>query len=802
MFINFFRTALRHLLKNKAYASLNIFGLSVGLGCFMLISLWVKQELSYDKFHQDADRIYRVSGLFTDESGKFDQAVTPVPLGPAMVNDLPEVAEAVRIDLNNSLVRFGDTQFLESNILGVDPSFFKVFGFNLLKGNPETVLNAPYNIIISESIARKYFGEQDPINQVLKIFQYDVGGNGADYKITGVIEDCPLNSHFQYTMLFSFSTIQAYDPDSFTQEGWFNNGYYTYVLLQPDASAATLESKFSAFVDKYMGKEMKEYKMRYDYFLTPLTDIHLKSNLRYEIMATGSMSYLMIFAGIGLMVLLLACINYVNLSTAYSSDRFKEVGVRKVMGAFKRQLITQYLVESWLLAMLAMVVSIGWVELARPLFEQLTGKPVVGMYEPVSLLTLLGIATAAGLMSGVYPSLVLSSLKPVSILKGQFRRGTSGVWLRKSLVVVQYSVTIVLISGILVVRMQLEYIRDKDLGFDQDNLLVMGVNGSREVMNRYDAFANDVLLNPQFTAIARSNTSLGGGLGNSTAVMENADGKRTNGTMYRFRVDHDYVRAYKMKLLAGRDFMPGSAFDTTHAFIINEAAARAFGYNDPAAAVGRYFNMSGMEGEVIAVAKDFHYNSLQHKIEPAAFVLLRGGFSRISVRMSGKTGEDIALIEQIWKKHFPESLFDAGLAEDGIRNRYQSEQRFSSIFLVFSGLSMAIACLGLFALVSYDVGGRTKEIGIRKVLGASVTNIVSMLSREFLLLIVVSCFVAIPVALYFMTGWLQGFAYRTDLGSGVFIIAGAVTLVIAFLTISLKAIRSALQNPVDSLRAE
>jgi putative ABC transport system permease protein len=628
----------------------------------------------------------------------------------------------------------------------------------------------------------------------------DAAAAGADYKITGIIEDCPANSHLPYSMLVSFSTIVAYDQD--VSNNWFDNGYYTYVLLRPNARAFDLESKFPTLIDKYMGKEMREYRMKYDYFLTPLTDIHLKSNLRYELAENGNMTYVIIFSAIGLVVLLLACINYVNLSTAYSADRFKEVGVRRVLGAFRSQVVVQYLLESWMVAMCAMILCIGWIELSRPLFEQLTSKPVVGLYEPSSLLLLFAIASIAGLLSGVYPAVALSMLKPVNILKGQLRRGASGEWLQKGLVVVQYSATIILISGILVVRTQLDFINQRDLGFNTDNLLVMGVNGSREVMRGYDAFAHDVKSHPQFVGITRSNTSLGGGLGNTTAEAEGADGKRANATVYNFRVDHDFVTTYQLRLIAGRNFVPGSAHDSTRAFIVNEAAARQFGYNDPAQAIGKYFSMGGRQGEIIGVVKDFHYNSLQHAIEPSAFTLLRFGFSRVSVRMDGNTQENIAQLTNLWKAHFPESIIDFALADDGISRRYQSERRFSSIFMVFAVVSTAIACLGLFALVSYSVERRAKEIGIRKVLGASVTSIMNMLSREFLVLVVISGFVAVPIAAFFMNRWLQSFAYRTDPGVQIFLLAGLVTLVVAFLTIASKAMRSAMNNPVDVLKSE
>src|SRR6266850_5635951 len=431
MLKSYLTSALRHLVKHKTYTILNAIGLSVGLACFTLIGLWVKDELSYDRFHPKADRIYRVGGIFTDESGKFDQAVTPPPLAQALTNDFPEVEDVVRLDLNDATVRVGDKQFIEDEIILTDPSFFRMFSFELKAGDPHTALNDPYAIILSESMARKYFGDADPLGELIRLFLYDPDGMGKEYKVTGVIEDCPSNSQFHYNFLVSFKTLEVNDPEVLKEYGWYNNSYYTYLLLKSGKSPRQLESKFPKFLEKYMGVHNKEWKVRYEYFLQPLTDVHLQSHLRYEIKETSSSSYVVIFATIGMMVLLLASINYVNLSTAFSSNRFKEVGMRKVMGAMKKQLVGQYLTESWLLAMFSLALAFAWIELSRPLFESLTGKPVVGLYTPSTLILLIGIATLVGLFSGLYPSLLLSSFQPANILKGQLKTGPSGVWLRK-----------------------------------------------------------------------------------------------------------------------------------------------------------------------------------------------------------------------------------------------------------------------------------------------------------------------------------------------------------------------------------
>jgi putative ABC transport system permease protein len=800
MIRNFFTTSLRHLLKNKSYALLNILGLSIGLACFTLIALWVKDELSYDKFHSKADRIYRVANLFTDESGEFEQAVTPVPLAPALIADLPEVEDAVRIDANGVIVQRDDKKFNEADILAVDPSFFKIFDFKLISGNVSSALREPYSIVLSESLAKKYFGNADPLGESLRLFLFDPDGNGAEYKVTGIAQDCPRNSHFSYQALVSFSTLEARSPEEAGE--WMNNGYYTYVLLKPNTDHVSLNAKLATFLEKYIGKEMKQYKIYWSYFLQPVGDIHLHSHLRYEIKNTSSLSYVFIFGSIGVIVLLLACINYINLSTAYSANRFKEVGVRKVMGAYKNNLVFQYLTESWLLAIVSLIVAITWIELARPLFESLTGKQVTNLYTIETLASLFGIASLAGLLSGIYPSLVISSFKTVNVLKGQFKSGKSGIWLRKALVVFQYTITIILITGIIVVQLQLRFIQEKDLGFNEENLLIMNVNGDIEVINGFEGFQQELLSAPEIAGIARSNSMIAGGLSNSGAVAEHSNGKTVGSTIFRMRVDHDYIDTYGMKIIAGRNFIKGSAADSTKGFIVNDATTKLYGYQQPGDMIGKKMNFDGIDGEIIGVVKDFHYNSLQKKIEPTCMFLLNGNFSRIAVRLNGNLNNSIEKVTDTWRKYYPDSILDYAFAEDRLQDQYQSEQRFSKIFLVFSGISLAIACLGLFSLVSYALESRTKEIGMRKVLGAPVLGIVTLLSSEFLLLILISCFIATPAAWYFMQQWLQGFAFRISIEPWIFVAAGVIALLIALATISIKSIRSALVNPIDSLRNE
>jgi putative ABC transport system permease protein len=509
----------------------------------------------------------------------------------------------------------------------------------------------------------------------------------------------------------------------------------------------------------------------------------------------------MIFGTIGFVVLLLACINYINLSTAYATDRFKEVGVRKVMGAYKNQLVAQYLVESWILAMVSMAFAIAWLEIARPLFESVTGKEITDLYNGKTIVSLLAVASVVGLLSGAYPSVVLSSLRVVNVLKGQMSSAVSGVLLRKGLVVFQYAITIILLTGILVTQLQLRFIGNKDLGYNKDNLLILNVNGSPEVRAGFQRFKNDLLTDPNIGGVATSNAMISGGLSNSIATIEDISGKKINGTIFTNGIDQDYINTYGMKLVAGRNFIKGSRADSL-GIIINEATSRSYGYTDPDGIIGKEFILGGVKGVIIGVVSDFHYSSLHKKIEPTCMFLWQGGFSRIAVRLDTNVQRGMEYVINAWKVHFPNSVLEYSFAEQTLEAQYQSEQRFSKIFLTFSIISLSIACMGLFALVSYSVKSRTKEIGIRKVLGASVSGIVTMLSREFIVLIVIACLIATPLSYYFMQQWLESFVYRTTLGAEIFLASGAIALLMAIVTISIKSVRSALANPVNSLRNE
>lgn len=779
---------------------MNILGLSTALACSSFIWLWVSNEISYDSFHAKSERIMRVAGIFTDESGTFTQAVTPIPLAAALKVDLPEIEQAVRIDKNDATVRLDDVQFVEQDILGVDPSFFDVFDFQLLRGSAANALNDPYTIVLSASMAEKYFGKADPIGKTLRIFLYDENGEGADYTITGIVEDAPQNSHFHYNFLFSWKTIEVAYPESLTNNAWFENGIYTYVLVKPQADKANLSAKLHSFLEKYIGKEMLHNNFRWEYFLQPLEDIHLNSDLRYEIQATGSMSYVVIFSTIGIMVLLLAGINYVNLSTAYALQRYKEVGVRKIFGAAKKQLVVQHLAEALLLVMISFFTSLTWIEVSKPVFERLTMTNIASLYDHRTLAWGIAFACLVGLLAGTYPSFVLSSFRPISILRNS-SGGVSGMWLRKGLVVFQYAITIILVVGIIVVHMQLRFIHDKDLGFDKENLLVVNVNGSREVIDNFNGFRDEILLHPDLVKVARSNSMIASGLSNGVAHSVDASGKTVNGTMYRLVIDHDYIPSYGMMLVAGRNFIEGSVADSAN-FIVNQATVRMLGYASAEHAVGKPFQFSGRSGEIIGVVKDFHINSLHHNVPPTALYVLNGWFSRISIRMRGISRENVERVASIWKKHFPNTVYESSFAEDRLNVQYEKEQKYSQIFVIFSCVSLIIASLGLVSLVSFSVERRTREIGIRKVLGASTRSITKMVAVEFIWLVATGCAVAVPVAWYFMDIWLQQFAFRIQLSALIFGLAIGIGFLIAFLTITIRVLYSARMNPIHAIRVE
>jgi len=802
MLTQYVKQTWRSLTKNKTYSFLNIVGLSAGLACFALIALWVADELSYDKFNRNYDRIVRLTVSAKTETGVEESAVSSAPMARALKDDYAEVENTVRIDINEDIVTHNGQQVLQPGILTADPSLFDIFSYHLTRGNVTTALSDPYTIILTESTAKKYFGNADPMGKTLTINRYDSGSHGAQYKITGIMPDPPKNAHFTFDMIISFKTAEVASPDVLTIDGWGDASFYTYLLLKKGVDYKEFSKKITQFYKKYVGDRFELWRNIYSYRLQPLGNIHLRSRLKYEISATGNIAQVYIFSTIGVFILLLAGINYTNLATARSASRAKEVSIKKVVGAFRRQLTFQYLSESIVIALLALLFSLLLSFLLQPIFSQVTGRDISLFSFPLLLLFLAAVTIALGIVSGIYPAVILSAFKPAAILKGAFKSSTKGAWLRKSLVVSQFVITVVLITGIIIIYSQMSYIKHKDLGYDKDALVFLRVHGNSDVINGYAAFKNEVLTNPVIYGATVSNTMLGSlGSGGSETVDEN--GNKLQVSTARLRVDADYLNVYGIKLIAGINFDKTLSTDSIRPVIVNESALKKFGWHDLTKAIGKPFKMGDQPGMIIGVVKDFHFSPLQQEIGPLAIYPITERFSRITLKADvSKPTAVTTWIEEIWKKHFPFALFDYSFYDSQLASQYQAEERFAKIFLCFSIISLLIACLGLYGLVSYATSQKTKEIGIRKILGATVNGIAIMLSKDFLKLVIVALLIAIPIVWLVMTNWLRDFAYRTNISWWMFAAAGSIVVLIALMTISFQSIKAAIANPVKSLRTE
>lgn len=800
----YFRQIWRALSKNKTFAILNIAGLAIGLTCFSLISLWVNDEASYDKFNEHYDRIVRLNGIEKRASGIKETAVSSAPMAQALINDYPEVEKAVRMALKEEIVEHNGQQILQPHILLTDPAFFDIFSFHLQKGNKATALSTPYSIILTESAAKKYFGETEPMGQTLKIYMNDSTGAGALYTITGIMPDPVDRSHFNFAMIASFSTIELAHPDILTVDGWGDASYYTYLLLKKGTDVKSFSDKIGLFYGKYIGDRFNVWKDIYSYKVVPLKDIYLRSHAEDELDANGNITQVYLFSGIGLLILLLAGINYVNLATATSSKRAKEISVKKVTGANRKQIIIQFLLESMATSLIAFAFAVLFSVLLQPVFYSLTGKNIGILSFPEMVFFLAGIALLFGFISGLYPAFIISKFKPAIVLKGSFQSSATGSLLRKSLVIGQFSATLILIIGIIVIHAQMNFVKHKNLGFNKDALLFLRVHGNANVIAGYDAFKNEMIGSRLVKGMATSNTVIVGGLADGGSQTVDANNNPVQVNTSRIRTDPDFLRVYEIPLLAGRYFKEKlSATDTIRQVILNESAIRNFGWKNADYAIGKPFMMGNTRGEVVGVVRDFHFNTLQAGIKPLAITPTENHFSRITVRIDmQKPAEAVEKISAVWKKHFPSALFDFSFVDKQINQQYLGEQQFSKLFLCFSVMSLLIACFGLYGLTAFAAAQRIKEIGVRKVLGATVSGIVMLLTRGFLQLVLIAFVIAVPLAWYLMHQWIQNFAYRTDISWWMFALAGASVLMIAFITVSFQSVKAALMNPVKSLRTE
>ncbi len=793
MIKNYLKIAFRNLWRHRVFSLINILGLTVGMTACFLIFMYVRFELSYDTFHTKADRIYRVVADIKTPTETMKNSGPSWAVAPH-ITELPEVEVAVRVLSDNILFRKDDIKFNESNALWADSAFFTLFDFKLLKGDPRKVLSEPFSIVLSETSAKKYFGSADPIGQTILI----TGEEGRPGKVTGVMRDIPENSQIRGDVIVSMTTITKRFAEGIDNQ-WGNYGPFTYLLLKSNVSAATFQAKLPAFLEKWNGKEMKAHQMFPTLSLEPMKKVYLYSDRDGQ--ARGSASNVYLFSIIAVFIIVIACINFVNLTTARSSERAKEVGIRKVSGALRSQLARQFIGESLLISSIAFFLTLAFAALLLSPFNQLAGKIISpGIFSNVNyLLLLLATALVIGLLAGIYPALLLSSFKPVVVLKGRFATGSKGNLLRKALVITQFTISTALIIATIVVYTQMQYMRNQELGFKKDHVLVIDTNNDQG----RDALKQAVSGMRNVKAVALSGSVPGSGNQSAYSEIENINGGLQVANLDLYFVDFDYIPLYGIKLAAGRAFDGNYKTDTTQAMILNEAAVKMFGYLRAEDAIGKRFKQWGREGTIIGVIKDFHFRSLQQPIKPLSMRIEPDRMQYLSVNLSSADlPVTLAAIEKQYKKVIPNRPYSFYFMDEFFNRQYESEEQFGKLFLNFSVLAIFISCMGLLGLALYSTVQRTKEIGIRKVLGASVSNVSVLLSKEFIKLVLIAMVIASPVAYYFMHQWLLDFAYRVPISWWMFAVAGSVALLIALITVSFQAIKAAVANPVKSLRTE
>ena len=793
MIKNYLKIAFRNLWRHKVYSFINIMGLTVGITACFLIFLYVRFELSYDKFHTKADRIYRLVCDTKTPTETLYESITSAPMAINIKRDFPEVEAAVRLETTSFLVRRGDKKFQEERSLYADSSFFETFDFPLIKGDPKKALTDLFTVVLSETTAKKYFGSEDPIGETLLL-----RGDNQPVTITGIMKDMPENSHFKADVILSMITrTQKFNPGRDKQ--WGNFGMYSYLLLKEGTDPQRLQAKFPAFLKKHNGKEQEESQMFYTLTLEPLKDVYLKS--KRESPDKGNISNVYIFSVIAIFILIIACINFINLTTARASERAKEVGIRKVVGAEKSRLITQFLGESVLICLLAFLLAILFCTLLLPQFNQLAGKTISeGIFKNSNYLLMLFLISAAiGLTAGIYPALVLSGFQPITVLKGRFATGKKGISLRQGLVISQFTVSIILIAGTIVVYKQLHYMRSRDLGFAKDQMLVMDYYYDRNIQS----LKNEIKTIPSVFSVSTSSSIPGMGNNIAYSQVENKAGEMQIANLDVYFTDFDFLKQFKVGMVAGRAFSPDMPTDSTEAMIVNEEAVKSFGYTSANDIIGKRFSQWGREGKIIGVIKNFNFQSLHQDIKPLSIRVEPENFHIISMKVAAANlPATIAAVEKKWKAAIPNRPFSYFFVDEAFDRQYRAEERFGNLFLDFAILAIFISCLGLLGLASYSTTQRTKEIGIRKVMGASVGSITGLLSKDFLKLVLVAIVIALPVAWFAMNRWLQDFAYRSTIPWWIFLVTGIIATLIALITISFQAIKAAIANPVKSLRTE
>jgi len=801
MFKNHLIIAWRNIKRNKAYSALNVLGLAVGMAVFILIMLFVRTETSYDRYHANARNIYRVvqeqPGNVYLGSNVF--AVTAGPMAAAMVQDFPEVLSATRIDdWSDVLVTVGEKSFLEKQIHWTDPQTFEIFSFPLVRGDRASALKDPYSVLLSERAARRLFGDADPVGKTAVFQAFEMN---SEFKVAGVFRDIPANSHFTMDIVAPFETMGKIQETDLTR--WGSNSYYTYILLKDGADPKALEAKLVPFSAKYEAERGRTHSGQHSrYFLQSLTSIHLHSRANFELAAVGDSRFVLLFASIAVLVLVIACVNYMNLATARSLKRAKEVGLRKVVGAGKGQLVRQFLGDAMVLTFMALVLAVGLVLAALPAFRTFVERDIAfNPFRDIALMPgLVLLAAVVGAVAGSYPAFFVSAFRPVAALKGTGASRAKGKGLRNGLIVFQFAASIALIICTVGVRSQLSFIRNTDMGYDREQILVLTPRGG--VRTDLEAFKNELGGNPSVVSVASSSC-----LPNNVTSNTNANwpGRPEDLRIPIYIIDADYgfPELYGLELARGRNFSRDFPSDAGGAFLINEAAQKALGWDDP---VGREFGRTheGQPmGRIVGVLKDFHMHSLHLSIMPLYIRLDPARANRVSIKIrGGDIPAALASIRMAWERFAPEYPFEYTFFDEIFDRAYRVELRLGTMFSVFAGLAVLIACLGLLGLAAFTAEQKTKEIGIRKVLGASSSGVVVLLSREFMKWVIAANLIAWPIGYFAMRSWLQNFAYRTSLTVPMFLGAALAAFFIAAATISVQTYRAATANPARSMRYE
>ena len=793
MIKNYLLVAIKYIRKQKLFSIINILGLTVGIACCLMIFLFIVNEFSYDDFHKNGQNIYRVMRVGHLNGQSADIPWLSPPYATALLNDYPDaVQKAVRVMPDNDLVTYKDISFNEKKIYIADSNFFQFFDFPLLKGDPATVLKEPASIVLTATAAKKYFGNEDPIGKVVQLNRKSL------LKVTGIAKDVPVNSHLDFDMILPVSNFSS-DP-WFRQ--WPNNGLFVYIMLNPAVSPGQLMKRFPDFMDKYMGKYYKDNGFKMGLTMRPLNKIYFEAFTPFDKVKHGNLKMVYIFMSVAFLILLIACINFMNLATARATDRSKEVGLRKVMGAMRRQLISQFIIESLLFATIASLLAIGLVQLLMPAYTGLLGYQLPAYWrDPRLYIFIVGVIMVVGLLAGSYPALLLSSFSPIESIKGKLRIGKGGAFFRKTLVVFQFSISVVLIICVTIIINQMHFVKNTDLGFSKEQSMIVRID-NRDIRTNRVAFKNALLNLPSVQSASLMSGEPGGFHDSFTFEAEGKPGEKSMfNTEY---ADFEFAKTLGLKIIAGRDLSPQFTTDSLQSVLINRSAAAKLGYT-PEQAIGKWVRnvlYDSLRRSIVGVVEDYHFRSLKDPIEPMV-ISTRKDWRLVLIKLkTAQLQSTIGAIKKQYAALVPAYPFEYQFLDEKFDQLYKSEVNQETILTIFSFVAILVACLGLLGLASYTAMKRTKEIGVRKVLGSSVQNIVVLLSKDLLKPVLSGTFIAIPIGYYVMHKWLQGFAYRIHVHWWMFAGAAAVAVVIALVTVSLQAVKAALANPVTSLRSE